>query len=352
MKYVISNLSIVPTEKGKEEFVEQVERLRKKLLILPNHYVDAEKLKINISKINSFEFRITASLKLKNSLIFLSESGKDINTTAGILFDKFRHKVATQLEKSRMWYVKNRNNLRDENLEFYFESLEEFKESKDEASFKSLVKDLLPGLERYVKRMVRSAKNADLIHKGDITTDDIVDEIILRTFKTFEEKPHKAEDMNIWMMKETDTVLNELIDDAKYSKHAASVEDLVESEIASLEEKYILDSSGDPIMMEELDEYEMEYPESLLGIEDAYLVSGSEKETIDQISDKLSRKQLKEMIRNELINLPLRHQAVYDLFFFEQNSIDDIAQIKNETSERVEEIIEEVKDYLKMRLML
>jgi RNA polymerase sigma factor (sigma-70 family) len=287
---------------------------------------------------------------LRNSLVFLTESGKDILGLTNLLIDKFRLKVAEQLEKNRVWYVKNRKELRVENVDFYLDELESFHDSKDEINFKSLVKDLLPGLERYVKRMLQSARHADLLNKGDITTDDIIDEIILRTFNTFEEKPEKAEDMNIWMMQETDNVLNELIDDAKYANHATSVEDLKDSEFATLEEKYMLDSSGDPIMMDELDEYD--FPESLLGIEEAYLVSGSEMETIDQISDKLSRKQMKELIRNELVNLPLRHQAVYDLFFFEQTSISDIAQIKNESPERIEEIIEEVKDFLKMRLNL
>ena len=350
MKYVISNLSVIPTEREKQLFMDRVDRLGKKLSILPNHFLESEKLKINISKINHFEYRISCSLKLRNSLVFLTESGKDILGLTNLLFDKFRLKVAEQLEKNRIWYVKSRKELREENVDFYLDELEEFHESKDETNFKSLVKDLLPGLERYVQRMLMSVKHSDLLTKGDITTDDIIDEIILRTFNTFEEKPEKAEDMNIWMMKETDNVLNELIDDAKYSKHAASVEDLVDSEFASLEEKYMLDSSGDPIMMDEIEEYD--HPDSMLGIEEAYLVSGSEKELVDHISDKLSRKQMKELIRNELINLPLRHQSVYDLFFFEQNSVMDIALIKNESPDRIEEIIDEVKEYLKMRLNL
>jgi DNA-directed RNA polymerase specialized sigma24 family protein len=350
MKYVISNLSIIPTEREKQLFVEQVERLRKKLMILPNHYVDSEKLKINISKINNFEYRLTCSLKLKNGLVFLTESGKDITGTANVLFDKFRYKLATQLEKNRLWHVKNRKDSRQESIGIYREELEELYENKDTASFKSLVRDLLPGLERYVQRMLDSAKHADLLSKGDITPDDIVDEIILRTFRIFEQMPEKAEDMNIWMMQETDNVLNELIDESKYADHATSIEDLYNSELASMQERYTLDSSGDPIMFEDLDEYE--YPESLLGIEEAYLVSGSEKETVDKISDNLSRRQMKELIRNELVNLPLRHQAVYDLFFFEQTSVEEIALIKSETPERIEEIIQEVKDYLMKKLKL
>lgn len=350
MKYVISNLSIIPTEREKQQFVDLVEKLRKKLLILPNHYIDSEKLKINISKINNFEYRITCSLKLKNSLVFLTESGKDIYSVTHSLFDKFRHNIAMQLEKNRLWYVRNRKSMRDESIGFYKDELEEFHDTKDTISFKNLVKDLLPGLERYVQRMLQTAKHADLLSKGDITADDIIDEIILRTFKTFEQKPEKAEDMNIWMMQETDNVLNELIDDAKYAGYSESVEELLHSELAGMVEEYTLDSSGDPIMIEDLDEYE--YPESLLGLEEAYLVAGSEKETVDQISDELSRKQMKELIRNELVHLPLRHQAVYDLFFFEQTSIDDIALIKNESPERIEEIINEVKEYLTRRLKL
>lgn len=350
MKYVISNLSVIKTEKEKKFFNEQVERLQRKLQILPDHYIDSEKLKINISRINRHDYRISCSLKLKNSLVFLTETGKDFPLITTELFDKFRQKVAIQLEKNRLWYVKNRKKLRIESVDHYLEDLEQFKETEDETSFKSLVKILLPGLERYVERMVQSARMADLLNRGDITTDDIIDEIILRTFKTFQQNSDKSEDMNIWMMQETDIVLNELIDDAKYSKHATSVEELIDSEFASLEEKYMFDSSGDPIMMDEIEEYD--HPESLLGIEEAFLVAGSEKEMIDKISDKLTRKQMKEMIRNEMVNLPLRHQAVYDLFFFEQTDIEEIAKIKDETPERVEEIIEEVKNYLTKRLKL
>ena len=350
MKYVISNASVIPFDRERELFVQQVEKLLKKLEILPNHYIESEKLKINISRINSFEYRISCSLKLKNSLVFLTESGKDISGVTSQLFEKFRKKVANQLEKNRLWHASMRKRQREEGIENYIEDLEQFKQAKDEFSFKTLVKDLLPGLERYVERMLKSAEMADLLSNHDYTVDDIIDEIILRTFNTFEQNQEQAEDMNIWMMKETDEVLNELLDKVKYADHATSIEELLNSEMAGLQEKYAFDGSGDPIMLDELDEYE--YPESLMGIEEAYLVAGSENEMVDKISEKLSRKQMKELIRNELIHLPLRHQAVYDLFFYEQMDVEDIAKIKGETPERIEEIIEEVKEFLSKRLQL
>ena len=145
-------------------------------------------------------------------------------------------------------------------------------------------------------------------------------------------------------------MLNELLDEAKHAIHAASVEEILNSELAGMEERYVIDGSGDPVMIDELEDYES--TETLMGIEEALLISGSEEETIDKISDNLSRKQMKDMIRNELINLPLRYQAVYDLFFFEQTGVEDIAKIKNESPERIEEIIEEVKAFLKKRLQL
>jgi len=353
MKYVITNLSVLSSEKEKEVLTAQVERMINKLKIVPIQYVESEKLKINISKVNNFEFRISTSLKLRNSLVFLTESGKDINKLTTQLFDKFRRKVAIQLEKNREWYVKNKKKLRKENIQSYKDDLQEFRMTQDEVSFKSLVKVLLPGLERYVERMLESAKNADILNKGNILPEDIIDEVIIRTFNTFESNQERAEDMNIWMMQETDIVLNELIDSVKHSEHSASIEDLIDSEFASLEEKYMFDGSGTPIMLDELDELdEFDSNESLLGIEEAYLISGSEKEVIDKISDKMSRRQMKQLIRNELVNLPLRHQAVYDLFFFEQTDVEEIAAIKNETEERIEEILEEVKVFLAKRLSI
>jgi DNA-directed RNA polymerase specialized sigma24 family protein len=355
MKYVISNLSVLPNKRAKVLFTEQVERLVYKLKILPNHYIESEKLKINISKINNFEYRISCSLKMKNSLVFLSESGKDLQSISQLLFDKFRKKVANQLAKNRLWYVKNKKRQSNKGFENYIDDLSEFKMSEDETSFKSLVRILLPGLERYIERMLASAQMANLLTSGDVTSEDITDEVILRTFKTFEDNKDKAEDMNIWMMQETDVVLNELLDHVKQRTHAASYEELVDSEYASLEKeaRYVFDSSGDPILMDELDEPdETNLPDSLIGIEEAYLMAGSEKEVIDKISDKLSRKQMNELVRNELINLPLRHQSVYDLFFLEQLDIEDIAKIKSETPERIEAIIDEVKTYLTKRLRI
>jgi len=350
MKYVISNISLLPNEKEKGLLIDQIERLVKKLKIIPEHYIGAEKLKINISRINHHEYRVSCSLMFKSRLVFVTESGKEFKSLTYVLFDKFRRKVANQIAKSRQYDVKNLKLQEDENLESYKEELHEFKQSKDETSFKSLVKILLPGLERYVIRMLQSARMADLLKAGDIKAEDIIDEIIVRTFNTFETNQDDSADMNIWMMKETDIVLNELIDSVKHSSHATSIEELLSTEMAGMEEKYMLDSSGDPIMMDELEEFD--YPGPILGIEEEYIVSGSEMETIDQISDKLSRKQMKDLIQNEMVYLPLRHQSVYDLFYFEQNTIEDLALIKGETEERIEEILEEVKDFLRKRLSI
>jgi len=351
MNYVITNISIIPAERKKNQFIEQVEKLVKKLRILPNHYIDSEKLKVNISRINNYEYRISCSIKLKNSLVFLSESGRDFLSISSMLFEKFRKKVALQLEKDRYWQAKNKRKHRNENIDNYLEDLQQFKHSKDETSFKSLVKILLPGLERYVQRMLKSVNHKELINQGNYTPEDIIDEVIIRTFQTFEKNRENAEDMNIWMMKETDIVLNEIIDTNNFAQNAKSIEDLIESEYASLEEKYTLDSSGNPIMMDELDEYD-DSSDTLLGIEVALLVSEGEKEMIDHLSDKLFRKQMKEMIDNELVKLSLRHQSVYDLFFFEQTDVEEIAKIKNESPERIEEIIEEVKQHLAKSLNL
>jgi DNA-directed RNA polymerase specialized sigma subunit len=141
-----------------------------------------------------------------------------------------------------------------------------------------------------------------------------------------------------------------MLDMEKYKRITTSVEEMINSEYASLDEKYAYDFSGDLISTSELDEFDEN--DSFLGIENEVLVSGSEKETVDEISDKLSRKQMKELIRNELIKLPLRHQSVYDLFFYEQMSVNELAGIKNETPERIEEILEEVKEFLAKRLRI
>lgn len=350
MNYVISNLSIVPTPAKRNKLIDQVEKLVKKLQILPDHYIYSEVLKLNIFKINNQDFRISCSLKLKNNLVFLSESGKDITAVANDLFDKFRLKVASQIEKERLFYASKSQRERKENFESYFSDLETFQQNQDEVSFKSLVKELLPGLKGYVERMLGSAKMIDVLRTQNYILDDIVDEVIIRTFKNFEENKDQAEDMNIWMMRETDNVMNEMLDLEKYKRITTSVEEMINSEYASLDEKYAYDGSGDLISTSELDEFDDK--DTFLGIENEVLVSGSEKETVEEISDKLSRKQMKELIRNELIKLPLRHQSVYDLFFYEQMSVNEIAGIKNESPERIEEILEEVKDFLAKRLKI
>ena len=342
MEYNIENLNLIPKGDDKNYLEKHLEKFIKKMSFIPKKYRKSNNINISITKNADGVLNFKISANLNTGVISHEMSGKDIKEIVPKIFDEFTAKIVKEIDNIRKQFSLDKKNSFLNAISFDKKDLSKLSEQEKNELFKNIIPVLLPGLKGYIKRRIISAKMAKLKSLSNIDPKDVINEVVLRVHSKFKNNIENIKDINIWLIQEADNVLNEILDKQEFEK--ISYEELVNNELGQLEEEFTIDGEGELVMTEDLDEYDMDF-----GVEEIILISSTgENEFIDNLEkDKTA---LKSKIYDELIKLPLRYQSIYDLYYFENMEIEEIAKIKNMEPLKVEAIIISIKELLTEKL--
>ena len=341
MEYNIEHLELIPKGEERNYLEKYLEKFIKKMSFIPKKYRKTNTININISKPKDSLLKIKVSANLNTGIISYEKSGHNIKEIVPAVFDEFTEKIVDEIDKIRKQFSQDKKNSFLNAISFDKKDLSKLDEKEKEELFKNIITVLLPGLKGYVKRRIMSAKLAKLKPLSNIDYKDIINEVVLRVYQRYKNNIENIKDVNIWLIQEADNILNEILDRQEYEK--ISYEELLNNELEQLEEEFTVDGEGELVMTEDLDEYDTDF-----GVEEIILISKGESDFIEKLEkDKTS---LKNKIYDELIKLPLRYQSIYDLYYFENMEIDEIAKIKNMDTIKVEAIIISIKELLTEKL--
>ncbi len=341
MEYSINNPDLINNVEDRNFLERHLEKFINKMRIIPKKYTKSDTINIHLEKLDDDKLSIEVSLSLNTGHIFMSQQGIGIKSVVPKVFYLFSRRIGEEIESIREKFSHEKRNLFLETVSLNKEDLQKLGEKEKGELFKSLIPIFLPALKGYITRRIEAAKRADLKALSNVDVKDVVNEVVIRVHSSFLENTEDVRFINIWMIREADAILNDILDN--YVSDDVSFEELVDKELGLLEEEYTVDAGGDLVMKEELDEYDMDF-----GVEDIILSSKGESEFIENLS--VSKARLKDKICDELVKLPLRYQSIYDLYFFEHMDYDEIASIKNMKEVEVEAIIISIKDLLKEKL--
>ena len=341
MEYRVKNLEVLNDSHQRNYLEKHLEKFIKKMSFIPKKYRKSNTIEVYLSPINENKLKISLSAILITGDFSLDKSGKNIEEIVPKIFYNFTQKIAEEIKNIRTKFAIDKKNEFFEKLALDKKNLQALNEKEKSKLFENIIPVFLNGLKGYVNRRIVSAKLANLKALSNIDPKDIINEVVLRVYYIFNKNIDNIRDINIWLIKEADAVLNEILD--KNKSENLSYEELVNRELGQLEEKFTVDGGYDLIMNEELDEYNMD-----LGVEELVIASKGENEFIEKLEkDKTS---LKNKVYDELIKLPLRYQSIYDLYYFENMEIDEIAKIKKLEPLEVEAILISIKDLLTEKL--
>ncbi len=340
MEYRVRNLDMLENSESRNYLEKHLEKFIKKMSFIPKKYRKSNEIEVILSD-KDHKINILISANLNTGIISLERSGDTIEEIVPNIFYNFTEKVAEEIKNIRTKYAIDKKNEFFEKLALDKENLKTLNEQEKAELFKTIIPVFLHGLKGYINRRIISAKLADLKSLSNVDPKDVVNEVVLRVHSIFNKEIENIKDINIWLIKEADNVLNEILD--KNKTENVSYEELVNNELGQLEEKFTVDGGFDLVMTEELDEYDTDF-----GIEEIIISSKGENEFIEKLEkDKTS---LKNKVYDELIKLPLRYQSIYDLYFFEHMEIDEIAKVKKIKPLEIEAIIISIKELLTEKL--
>jgi len=341
MEYNIVNLEILANSEDRSYLEKYLDVFIKKMSILPMIYRKSKFIDIIFQRTDQNKLQINVSAQLNTGKIQIIQSGESIKNIIPAVFDNFTEKTAKELVNIRKKFSLDQKNAFLKLTAIDKEQLKSFDDKEKSDLFNSLIPSFIPNLNGYIKRRILSAKRAELKALSNIDYKDVVSEVIVRVFPIFKSNIKEIKNLNLWLIKTADDVLNEILDN--YTSENISFEELVNSELGQLEEEFTVDAGGDLIMTEDLDEYEVD-----LGVEEIIIASKGENDLIEKLD--ISKSSLKEKIYDELIKLPLRYQSIYDLYFIEYLSYDEIAIVKNMEALEVEAIIISIKEIITEKL--
>jgi RNA polymerase sigma factor (sigma-70 family) len=220
--------------------------------------------------------------------------------------------------------------------------LKTHKMDKNKYEFKKILEDFLPELKKLVHHKLRQWEVKGEIPKDRYSADEIVDDVYVKIFDEFHDSFTDERTLKVKMLAVARGQLNAIKE--KHSQRVISYEKLVAEEMKELEENYTVDSEGELILMEDLDDisYDTHDREDIILLENENfdeLTGSFDLPETGELSDEEKRK-----IGKIYSDLPELTRSVVDHYVFVKLSTVQIAEIHNISEDDVNWMLNRIKE--------
>tara|TARA_R110002096_G_scaffold46455_1_gene123931 strand:+ start:22314 stop:23006 length:693 start_codon:yes stop_codon:yes gene_type:complete len=216
-------------------------------------------------------------------------------------------------------------------------SLENLNNKATQTAFNKKVVSVTQHLRAYVNHRIYIAESTGVIPKNMYNSNDFIDEAIAK----FYENGYNIDDENLAiklkLFKIVDSDMDDLFKKEAFHKNTMSTHSILQEELDGLDEKFTVDEDFDFIMNEELNDisYQQDNKHKHVFV---YADNNSSLMNAFEIED-LSSDYQKDILGKFYSWLPFIVSDIVDLFIFGKLTYDEIAEVKNIETKRVERII-------------
>lgn len=220
--------------------------------------------------------------------------------------------------------------------------LKTHRDTENKNEFNRTLQEFLPELKKLVSHKLRQWEVTEDIPKDTYSADEIIDDVYLKIYEEFHDSLIDERNLKVKML----TLSRELTDNIKerHSGQRVSVEKLIADEIQELQEDYTIDSEGELILMEDLEDisYDTHDKESIILLQNEHFDDLAE--TFDLTDPQELSDADKQKIGKAYSKLPELTRSVIDHYVFAKLSISQIAEIHNIPESDVNWILKRVKE--------
>ncbi|MEZ7500137.1 sigma-70 family RNA polymerase sigma factor [Flavobacterium sp. Arc3] len=229
-----------------------------------------------------------------------------------------------------------------------FQDLIQLKNEGDEPNFNALVLKIMPEIKKYVTGQLNTAIKKGHFSKNKFKADDIIDQLFITIYDNIEDVKHEK-DFYLWLFKKTNELLDDIIVEEEFDEFFfKNIDDYSKPEWDEMQENYSTDGGGDLLMIEELDDMSYNHNDYTLN---HVFIEDNQKALIEKIDKDISAEEIQKHIAMVLHNLPYSMRNVFELFSSQQLELEEIAQIRNNTLEEVEQLLNEAKKIIQVSLL-
>lgn len=256
MDYRIYNESCIKDthyrKKTKDIIKSQVKRLNRVTKNYPKPLV----VQIHFNQYKKRGYHISALVNLKEHVVLITENGDRPDICINRLFNRLKVSLTEKINKERKEYLYNRKNKRFKAFYENLSYLQDLKNENEKEFFNHLLGILLKDVSDYIKRRLKSAQLTSAVKRGKFKPEELLDELYLQIYDNIDKMPANEKDTIIWIYRLADELLNRLFDEIQFEKENIDrIENIVEEEYKTMEERFTVDADEKIIPVEELDEF-------------------------------------------------------------------------------------------------
>lgn len=227
-------------------------------------------------------------------------------------------------------------------------ALVKLKADDDRVAFNEMLLKILPEIRRYIWNKVRNAIQHGQLPKNKYQANDFIDQLFIEVYDHIESISNEDE-FYIWLYKRTNTLIDDAIVEEEFDTlFLQNIDEFSKNEWNQLEEKFTVESDGDLIMKEELDD--ISYYKETYTLDDVF-IENKENELFEKIDKALHKEDVDKHIQIVLHNLPARMRHVFELFTKQHLTISEIAEIENSTFENVQKLLNDARRGIKVSIL-
>lgn len=228
-----------------------------------------------------------------------------------------------------------------------FPKLIKLKKEKNKEAFNTLLLDVIPNLRKYIIKRIKTAIQKNHFPKNKYIPNDFINQLFIETYNHIENMLNEDE-FYLWLYKKTNQLLDDAIIEEEFDDlFFQNIDNYSKQEWDQMEEKYTVESDGDLIMIEELED--ISYNQNPYTVKDVF-IENTENELIKKIDKNLHQEQVDKHVQLVLHKLPLQTQNVFELFIKHHLTLAEIAEVRNISILDVEQLLDKARKSLKISL--
>jgi RNA polymerase sigma factor (sigma-70 family) len=241
-------------------------------------------------------------------------------------------------------YYKSRKELQI-SIKYTLPNLVKLKAAENRIAFNQLLLEIIPEIRRYVIKKVNSAIQKGHFSKNKYTANDFIDQLFIEVYDHINDFLNEDE-FYVWLYKKTNELLDAVITEEEFDDlFFQNIDDYSKNEWNLMQEKFTVEADGDLIMKEELDDISY-YKETYI-LSDVF-IENTENELVKKIDKTLHQEEVDKHIQLVLHNLPAAMRNVFELFIQKHLTFAEIAEVRNTSIEKVEQLLNDARKGLKI----
>lgn len=214
--------------------------------------------------------------------------------------------------------------------------------------FYKKISNYIPNLRDFIARKLKVAENSGTIDKNFYIADDILDEVYLEVFESFNSKIEKGDLRRMLFEKSLEKIDEKTILEHVFDNEI-NIDEIVNEELKTMDEKYTVDGDGDFILYDELDD--ISYHQDDFKPKHYILDQSLEKLLTDKFSLEdltLQSAKKRKLLGGVFYKIPPRSKAIIELYVFANQSISEISEILIIEEQIVRKVVDKIKEKFKL----